>query len=67
MLYLWICTVFHVNDTQNTQALQEYYIFIPIIYLIILFHVINLETLGHNEGHLTNFTFPSASALDFPV
>jgi hypothetical protein len=57
--------LFHLNVTHNIQPLQEYYI--GIIYLIVLFRMINLETLGHMEGHFTNFTFPSASALDFLV
>jgi hypothetical protein len=47
--------------TQKIQAFQEYYIFIAIIYLTIIF----LETLGHMEGDFTNFTFPSASAPAF--
>ena len=51
---------------KHIQVLKEYYAFIAIIYLII-FHMINLETLRHMEGYFTNFTFPSATAFDFLV
>jgi hypothetical protein len=67
VFYLWKYTSFHVNVTHNIQPLQEYYIFIAVIYLIILFRMVNLEILGKMEGHFANFTFPSASALDFLV
>jgi len=65
MFYLWKCTSFHVNVTRNVQPLQEYYIFIAVIYLIILFRMVNLEMLENMESHSINFTFPIASALDF--
>jgi len=57
--------LFHVNIPHNIQPLQEYYIFIAIIYLIILFHMINLEILRHmGGGDFTNVTFPSGNARD---
>jgi hypothetical protein len=59
--------LFHVNVTCNIQPLQEYYIFIAVIYLIILFQMVNLEILGNMESHFANFTFPSVSVLDFLV
>jgi hypothetical protein len=56
---------FHINVPHNIQPLEEYYIFTAIIYLIILFRMINLETLRHmGWGHFTNFAFPSGSACD---
>jgi hypothetical protein len=58
---------FHSKITQNVQPFLEYNIFIATIYLIVLFHMINLKMLRHMEGHFTNFTFPSADALDFFV
>jgi hypothetical protein len=67
MIYLWKCTSFHVNVTCNLQPLQEYYIFIAVIYLIILFQMVNLEMLGNIDRHFANFIFPSATALDFLV
>jgi hypothetical protein len=55
------------NVTHNIQPFQEYYIFIAVIYMIIVFRMVNLEILGNMERHFANFTFPSASALDFLV
>ena len=40
-----------MNVTRNIQPLQEYYIFIAVIYLIILLQMVNVEMLGNMEHH----------------